>query len=82
MFHRFRIGTMAATIVSDGPLVLPAAAKIFRGPGQEALDAAVTAAGSAPTPCVSSRTACCWKPAGEARAVRQRHGDREALWPR
>ena len=29
MFHRFDIGEMAATIVSDGPLVLPAAAKIF-----------------------------------------------------
>jgi glyoxylase-like metal-dependent hydrolase (beta-lactamase superfamily II) len=45
MIHRFDIGEMAATIVSDGPLVLPVAAKIFRGPGQEALDAAVTAAG-------------------------------------
>jgi glyoxylase-like metal-dependent hydrolase (beta-lactamase superfamily II) len=45
MIHRFDISEMAATIVSDGPLVLPIAAKIFRGPGQEALDAAVTAAG-------------------------------------
>ena len=34
-----------ATIVSDGPLTLPRAAKIFRGPDAAALDAAVTAAG-------------------------------------
>jgi glyoxylase-like metal-dependent hydrolase (beta-lactamase superfamily II) len=45
MFHRFRIGDAAATIVSDGPLVLPAAGQIFHGPGADALDAAVTAAG-------------------------------------
>jgi glyoxylase-like metal-dependent hydrolase (beta-lactamase superfamily II) len=45
MIHRFDIGEMAATIVSDGPLVLPVAAKIFRGPDQEALDAVVTTAG-------------------------------------
>jgi glyoxylase-like metal-dependent hydrolase (beta-lactamase superfamily II) len=45
MFHRFRIGEAAATIVSDGPLVLPAAAEIFRGPGANALDAAVAASG-------------------------------------
>ena len=45
MFHRFRIGEAAATIVSDGPLVLPIAAKIFRGPDKDALDAAVTASG-------------------------------------
>jgi hypothetical protein len=43
MFHRFRIGDASATIVSDGPLVLPAAAKIFRGPAAHALDAAVAA---------------------------------------
>jgi glyoxylase-like metal-dependent hydrolase (beta-lactamase superfamily II) len=47
MFHRFRIGDAAATIVSDGPLVLPAANRIFRGPGKGALDAAVTASGQA-----------------------------------
>jgi glyoxylase-like metal-dependent hydrolase (beta-lactamase superfamily II) len=47
MFHRFRIGDAAATIVSDGPLVLPAAHRIFRGPGKEALDAALTASGQA-----------------------------------
>src|SRR5215469_8321207 len=45
MIHRFKIGEMPATIISDGPLVLPIAAKIFRGPGQEALDAVATAAG-------------------------------------
>jgi glyoxylase-like metal-dependent hydrolase (beta-lactamase superfamily II) len=45
MFHRFRIGEAAATIVSDGPLVLPIATKIFRGPDKDALDAAVTASG-------------------------------------
>jgi glyoxylase-like metal-dependent hydrolase (beta-lactamase superfamily II) len=45
MFHRFQVGEAAATIVSDGPLVLPNAAKIFRGPGKDALDAAVTASG-------------------------------------
>lgn len=43
MFHRFRVGNMAATIVSDGPLVLPSAATIFRGPGVAALDAALAA---------------------------------------
>ena len=32
MFHRFAIGGMAATIVSDGPLLLPAAPRIFKGP--------------------------------------------------
>jgi glyoxylase-like metal-dependent hydrolase (beta-lactamase superfamily II) len=47
MFHRFRIGDAAATIVSDGPLVLPVAAKIFRGPDAAEMDAAVTAAGQA-----------------------------------
>ncbi len=47
MFHRFRIGDAAATIVSDGPLTLPTAAKIFRGPGKVALDATVSAVGQA-----------------------------------
>jgi glyoxylase-like metal-dependent hydrolase (beta-lactamase superfamily II) len=45
MFHRFQIGDAVATIVSDGPLTLPAATKIFRGPGDDTLNAAVTAAG-------------------------------------
>lgn len=31
MFHRFRIGDMAATIVSDGPLTLPRAVRVFQG---------------------------------------------------
>ena len=45
MFHRFQIGEMAATIVSDGPLVLPAAAKIFRGPARRRWTPRVTAVG-------------------------------------
>lgn len=31
MFHRFRIGTMQAAIVSDGPLTLPSPTTIFSG---------------------------------------------------
>jgi glyoxylase-like metal-dependent hydrolase (beta-lactamase superfamily II) len=57
MFHRFRIGDAAATIVSDGPLTLPAAAKIFHGPGKEALDSAVSAAGQ-PTDAVRVEQNC------------------------
>jgi glyoxylase-like metal-dependent hydrolase (beta-lactamase superfamily II) len=50
MFHNFCIGTMAATIVSDGPLTLPPAARIFSGPDGvpidgAAIDAALTGAG-------------------------------------
>jgi glyoxylase-like metal-dependent hydrolase (beta-lactamase superfamily II) len=45
MFHRFMIGTMAATIVSDGPLTLHAPDKTFVGPGAAALDASLTASG-------------------------------------
>ena len=45
MFHEFRIGTMKATIVSDGPLSLPAAPKIFKGPDAGTIDAALTQAG-------------------------------------
>lgn len=45
MFHRFRIGDMAATIVSDGPLTLPRAARIFKGPEEDALNAALTETG-------------------------------------
>lgn len=47
MFHRFRIGSSAATIVSDGPLTLPTASRIFSGPGKDALDAALSATGQA-----------------------------------
>jgi glyoxylase-like metal-dependent hydrolase (beta-lactamase superfamily II) len=45
MFHRFKIRTMDATIVSDGPLLLHAPEKIFLGPDQEALAGCLTAAG-------------------------------------
>jgi glyoxylase-like metal-dependent hydrolase (beta-lactamase superfamily II) len=45
MFHRFKICAMDATIVSDGPLTLPAAPRIFKGPDANALNAAVSAAG-------------------------------------
>jgi glyoxylase-like metal-dependent hydrolase (beta-lactamase superfamily II) len=44
MFHRFRIGTMEATVVSDGPLTLPAAPQIFNGPDPDAITAALTEA--------------------------------------
>ncbi len=44
-FHRFSIGAMAATILSDGPLLLPAPATLFEGPGPAAIDAALAAAG-------------------------------------
>ena len=47
MFHRFQIGAMHATIVSDGPLVLPGAARIFKGPDAAAMNAALDAAGQA-----------------------------------
>jgi glyoxylase-like metal-dependent hydrolase (beta-lactamase superfamily II) len=47
MFHKFRIGAMDATIVSDGPLSLPSARKIFLGPDAESIDAALTDAGLA-----------------------------------
>jgi glyoxylase-like metal-dependent hydrolase (beta-lactamase superfamily II) len=47
MFHRFKIGTMDATIVSDGPLTLHAPEQIFLGPGAEALGARLEAAGQA-----------------------------------
>jgi len=41
MFHRFQIGAMSATIVSDGPLTLPRPARIFTGPDEIAIDAAL-----------------------------------------
>ena len=45
MFHRFRIGAMTATIVSDGPLRLHAPEKIFLGPEAPALSRALAASG-------------------------------------
>lgn len=45
MFHRFLVGTMTATIVSDGPLRLHAPEKIFLGPEPPALAGALAAAG-------------------------------------
>ena len=45
MFHRFKIGAMDATIVSDGPLTLPAASHILTGPPVEAMHEALAAAG-------------------------------------
>ena len=47
MFHRFTIGTMQATIVSDGPLSLGRPAKIFRDIDPEAIDTALIEAGIA-----------------------------------
>jgi glyoxylase-like metal-dependent hydrolase (beta-lactamase superfamily II) len=48
MFHRFKIGAMSATIVSDGPLLLHAPEKTFHGPAPSALHASLTAAGQQP----------------------------------
>jgi glyoxylase-like metal-dependent hydrolase (beta-lactamase superfamily II) len=45
MFHRFRIGEMDATIVSDGRLLLPAADQIFQGPDPSAINGALRKAG-------------------------------------
>ncbi len=45
MFHRFKIGTMNATIVSDGPLLLHAPERIFLGPEREELANCLTTAG-------------------------------------
>lgn len=47
MFHRFKIGAMDATIVSDGPLLLHPPRKVFLGPAAEALSASLTEAGQA-----------------------------------
>jgi glyoxylase-like metal-dependent hydrolase (beta-lactamase superfamily II) len=68
MFHRFRIGEAAATIVSDGPLLLPAAGQIFHGPGSDALDAAVTAAGQ-PADAVRVEQNCLLLETGGRRAL-------------
>lgn len=45
MFHEFRIGAMQATMLSDGPLSLPAAPRIFKGPDAASIDAALSEAG-------------------------------------
>ena len=45
MLHRFQIGSMAATIVSDGPLLLHAPEQVFLGPAAAALGASLTASG-------------------------------------
>jgi glyoxylase-like metal-dependent hydrolase (beta-lactamase superfamily II) len=45
MIHRFQVGAMAATIVSDGPLRLHRPETIFRGPEKAAMAAALTASG-------------------------------------
>jgi glyoxylase-like metal-dependent hydrolase (beta-lactamase superfamily II) len=44
MFHRFKVGDMSAAIVSDGPLALPRAARIFSGPSEAALNDRLSAA--------------------------------------
>ncbi len=44
MFHRFTVGAMRATIVSDGPLHLPAASRIFKGPDEQAVNDRLAAA--------------------------------------
>jgi glyoxylase-like metal-dependent hydrolase (beta-lactamase superfamily II) len=45
MHHRFRLGARDATIVSDGPLTLDAAPRIFAGPEPATLEAVLRAAG-------------------------------------
>lgn len=68
MFHRFRLGDMDATIVSDGPLRLDPAPRIFTGPPPEALDAALTAAGL-PTDAVRVEQNCLVVDTGGRRAL-------------
>lgn len=68
MFHRFRIGTMDATIVSDGPLVLPRAAHIFKNPDEAAMDAALEASGQ-PTDKVCIEQNCLLLEAGGKRVL-------------
>jgi hypothetical protein len=43
MIHRFQIAMMAATIVSDGPLLPHAPDKFFLGPSPEVLTDCLTA---------------------------------------
>ncbi len=57
MFHCFKIGTMDATIVSDGPLTLPPAPRIFKGPTDDALNAALVHAGQ-PTDRIRAEQNC------------------------
>jgi glyoxylase-like metal-dependent hydrolase (beta-lactamase superfamily II) len=45
LFHEFHIGALRALVVSDGPLILPAARDIFTGPPASVLDAALAKAG-------------------------------------
>ena len=45
MIHRFQIGDMQAAILSDGPLVLPRATRIFKGPDEGAMTATLAEAG-------------------------------------
>ncbi len=45
MIHRFQIGAMRATIVSDGPLLLHAPEKVFLGPGKDMLARPLTDSG-------------------------------------
>jgi glyoxylase-like metal-dependent hydrolase (beta-lactamase superfamily II) len=68
MFHKFRIGAMDATIVSDGPLTLPPAGKIFKGPDAGSLDAALTEAGL-PTDRVRVEQNCLLLETGGKRAL-------------
>ncbi len=68
MFHRFTLGAMAATIVSDGPLTLDAAPKIFSGPPAAALDEAMAAAGL-PTDRVRVEQNCLVVDTGRHRAL-------------
>jgi glyoxylase-like metal-dependent hydrolase (beta-lactamase superfamily II) len=68
MFHTFRIGTMAATVVSDGPLSLPPAARIFSGPDGAAVDAALVEAGL-PTDRVRVEQNCLLLETGGKRAL-------------
>ncbi|MEA2739350.1 MAG: hypothetical protein QOH05_2657 [Acetobacteraceae bacterium] len=68
MFHQFRIGAMRATIVSDGPLTLPAATKIFHGPKGTAIDAALTDA-ALPTDRVRVEQNCLLLETGGKRAL-------------
>ena len=63
MFHRFRIGDHGATVVSDGPLVLPAAARIFAGPTRAALNGRRRGGPGSTRVHGWNRIVCCWKPA-------------------
>jgi glyoxylase-like metal-dependent hydrolase (beta-lactamase superfamily II) len=57
MIHQFTIADMAATIVSDGPLLLPGAEQIFHGPDAADLAARLHAAGQ-PTDAVHVEQNC------------------------